>query len=251
MSRLASLYGPSSPSSSPARSPPVKSSPGKARRSASAALYDREEPNTTPPTESTYHRKLRTYLLELRQATKTWNDLVLLDGLKAAKGTIDARTELDNSLAALPSGTQPRLRLVNPKLVVIDSKVDNLREVVSKLNKQFQKMASVIESAELLMFDACKSKGVTWTYTEPLWTTWPLERFVSRLPALLPSYHRALETCIEISEKLSSNSLTFEESRTALRQWVAQPCLAEGQWEDWEQLCEVEVDKWVAEPRQI
>lgn len=99
MSRLASLKGPSSPSPNPVRGQKARQSPAKSppqkRGSPGPSIYDRLEPDTTPPTESTYHRKLRTILLELRGVVKTWNDLVLVDGLKAAKGLVDARTELE------------------------------------------------------------------------------------------------------------------------------------------------------------
>lgn len=78
-SRLASFKGPSTPTSSPVQQ----------RQSSSAP------PSPAKVTESTYHRKLRTLLQELRSSTETWDDLVLIDGLKAAKGLVDTRTELE------------------------------------------------------------------------------------------------------------------------------------------------------------
>ena len=78
MSRLASFRGPSTPSSSPAqfKSPSSPASPSR-------------------QTESTFHRKTRALLQELRSITETWDDLVLIDGLKAARGLVDARTDLE------------------------------------------------------------------------------------------------------------------------------------------------------------
>lgn len=78
MSRLASFKGPSTPSSSPVAKQQPKS-PGSPSR----------------PIESTYHRKTRTALQELRAITETWDDLVLIDGLKAARSLVDARTDLE------------------------------------------------------------------------------------------------------------------------------------------------------------
>jgi hypothetical protein len=75
MSRLASFRGPSTPSASPVQSK-QPSSPSRI-------------------TESTYHRKLRTLLQELRSITQTWDDLVLVDGLKAATNLVDTRTDLE------------------------------------------------------------------------------------------------------------------------------------------------------------
>lgn len=99
MSRLASLKGPSSPSPNPAKGQKARQSPAKSpnskRDSPGPSIYDRLEPDTSSPSESTYHRKLRSILLDIRGVVKTWNDLVLVDGLKAAKALVDARTELE------------------------------------------------------------------------------------------------------------------------------------------------------------
>ena len=76
--RLASFRGPSTPTSSPAQHRP-QNPPGSPSRA----------------TESTYHRKTRTLLQELRAITDTWEDLVLLDGLKAVQELVDTRTDLE------------------------------------------------------------------------------------------------------------------------------------------------------------
>lgn len=78
MSRLASFRGPSTPSSSPAKFKPPASPASPSRQ-----------------TESTFHRKTRTLLQELRSITETWDDLVLIDGLKSARELVDTRTDLE------------------------------------------------------------------------------------------------------------------------------------------------------------
>lgn len=74
--RLASFRGPSTPTSSPAKQVQPPQSPLRSN-------------------ESTYHRKVRTIMQELRTVAENWDDIVLVDGLKAAQGLIDARTELE------------------------------------------------------------------------------------------------------------------------------------------------------------
>ena len=79
--RLASFRGPSTPSSSPvkqAQSPTTKSTQAAAKQA-----------------ESTYHRKVRASLQELRAACHTWDDLVCKDGLRSVRELIDARTDLE------------------------------------------------------------------------------------------------------------------------------------------------------------
>ena len=131
MSRLASFRGPSTPSASPVqhRQPNSPASQSKA-------------------TESTFHRKIKVYLLELRSITETWDDLVLLDGLKSIKSLVDTRTDLEyvtvgtmghtdsrprrNALALIP-GRQPRTHIVGPKLALIEGHLSELDAVLRKL----------------------------------------------------------------------------------------------------------------------
>jgi len=83
MSRLASFKGPSTPSKAPVQR--------------QGSLTPQQSPSTSAnrQLESTFHRKTRTLLQELQSITETWDDLVLLDGLKAARKLIDTRTELE------------------------------------------------------------------------------------------------------------------------------------------------------------
>ena len=78
MSRLASFKGPSTPTASPVRAKETSAPPSPSRLA-----------------ESTYHRKVRALLQEMRAATETWEDIVIFDGLKAAKNLVDTRTDLE------------------------------------------------------------------------------------------------------------------------------------------------------------
>jgi len=226
--RLASFRGPSTPSSSPAKQ-------AQSPRSTQAAK----------PTESTYHRKVRASLQELRQACGTWDDLVRKDGLKAVRELIDARTDLDNLLALVPDGEQPRSRLVGPKLSHMDERIAAIDLVVSKLKRQFQKMTCIVDGMEALLADAHKAKGWQWVCSEPMWTTWPMEKFVTSVSDILWPYRRSVELHVELLDTLRSHDVSFEISRKAANTWVEQPYLEEDSWDArWEALCEVEIDRW-------
>jgi len=80
-SRLASFRGPSTPTTSPAAPQRYPNSPA--------------SPSRATPPESTFHRKTRTLLQELRSIADTWDDLVLIDGLKAARELVNTRTDLE------------------------------------------------------------------------------------------------------------------------------------------------------------
>ncbi|KAK0445482.1 hypothetical protein EV421DRAFT_1902439 [Armillaria borealis] len=210
--RLASFRGPSTPTSSPVqRQPTTPKSPAR-------------------PTESTYHRKLRAYLLELRGITETWDDLVLVDGLKAAKSLVDTRTELDNALSLIPD-RRPRTRIVGPKLLIMDKRISELDAVIAKLQKQFRKMNT--------------NKGWQWVQHEPLWVTWSLNKFVTSIPDILPAYHRELTTHKELVDALRSHSASFDDSRNAITKWTEQPWIEVSGWEaKWEDVCAAEIDRW-------
>ena len=95
--RLASFKGPSTPLS-PEPSPSGKK---KTANNRGAVAGNKGSVNPTPPAspgrelESTFHRKIRTLLLEIRSTCRLWSDIVLQDGLNAAKSLVDARTELE------------------------------------------------------------------------------------------------------------------------------------------------------------
>ncbi|OBZ75739.1 hypothetical protein A0H81_04462 [Grifola frondosa] len=227
MSRLASFKGPSTPTSSPVKVNPT-SNPASPSRLA----------------ESTYHRKVRTLLQELRAVTETWDDLVLVDGLKAAKSLTDARTDLDNDLSLVPSDAQPVYHVVQPSIALMEKCISELDTVIVKLRKQFQKMNGIIENLENVLYEAHKTKGWQWVQ-EPLWVTWSLERFVSSIPEIIKPYHRSLDMHVQLVNALRSHDVTFEASRRAIAEWVAQPFLDEESWDArWEDLCSVEIDRW-------
>ncbi|KAF8919670.1 hypothetical protein CPB85DRAFT_820811 [Mucidula mucida] len=225
--RLASFRGPSTPTSSPVqqRQPTTPKSPARA-------------------TESTYHRKLRTCLQELKGIAETWDDLVLIDGLKAVKSLVDTRTELDNTLALLPN-RRPRTRIVGPKLIIMDKRILELDSVLSKLQKQFRKMNSVIDAMEALVADAHRNKGWHWVQNEALWVTWSLEKFVSFIPEIIPIYHRELDTHVKLVDLLRKHSVSFEVSRNAVSGWSEQPWIEDNGWDaKWEDICAAEIERW-------
>jgi hypothetical protein len=68
---------------------------------------------------------------------------------------------------------------------------------------------------------------------------------VTRIPAILPAYHRSLALHVELVNKLRSHSITFEESRDAINQWAQQPWIEEDGWNSaWEDLCAAEIERW-------
>ncbi|TFK25081.1 hypothetical protein FA15DRAFT_756169 [Coprinopsis marcescibilis] len=225
--RLASFRGPSTPTASPAQHflPQSPSSPSR-------------------QAESTFHRKVRTLLQELRSISESWDDLVLLDGLKSARILVDARTDLDNEITSLPDRL-PKTYLVGPKLVVMEKCIASLDNVILKLEKLFRRMNIAIDNLESVLVEATKVKGWKWVREEPLWVSWPLEAFVTSIPAIIVPYHRSLHTYKQFVNRLHSHSIPFEEAKDIIEQWAQQPHLLEESWGDrWEDICAAEVERW-------
>ena len=125
-------------------------------------------------------------------------------------------------------------------------------------------MTTIMSGLEDLVYEAHKLKGWSWGRSEPLWNTWTLEEFgksferpahassslihgveVTSIPALLVPYHRSLQAHVEIEGALRSHSISFEESRSLVSQWISQTHLETDEWVgEWEDLCSVEVDRW-------
>ncbi|KAF8321441.1 uncharacterized protein EI90DRAFT_3147087 [Cantharellus anzutake] len=258
--RLASFSGPSSPSPNPVRpqpnaTPTSPSSSSRGNRQQSSSNPPQSPRHGTPqkpqnqsdnnvPNETTYHRKLRSILLEIKATTITWDEIVLYDGLNAAKGLVDARTELSNALAVYPPETSPKVAIATPRLLIMEEKLRELGEVILKLEKCFTKLSNLCENVEELAVEASRLKGMN-SIHEPLWFTWSLNKFAVSIPLLLIPHHRSLHKHKELLETLRPHSTPFDKARTCIHLWAAQEELNDGGWMDeWEDICRAEVRWW-------
>ncbi|KAI6117557.1 hypothetical protein EDD16DRAFT_1002727 [Pisolithus croceorrhizus] len=248
--RLASFHGPSTPTSSPVSQPRHPGTPASPSRAS----------------ETTIHRKARTLLQELRSLSHAWDDVVLVDGLNAARTLVDTRTELNNAFAVHAPGSLPRSPIVGPKLAVMEKCIVQLDTVLTKLvripfmnafsgqslscdqqQKNLRRMGTVVDNLEALYHEAQKTKGPKWCKEEPLWLSWSLEKFVLSIGSITTPYHRSLVLLDGLVNQLRSHSLSFETSRLIINQWIEQLYLVENGWDaQWEDICAVEVEKWDA-----
>ncbi|KAI6111041.1 hypothetical protein F5141DRAFT_1003499 [Pisolithus sp. B1] len=229
--RLASFHGPSTPTSSPVSQPRHPGTPASPSRAS----------------ETTIHRKARTLLQELRSLSHAWDDVVLVDGLNAARTLVDTRTELNNAFAVHAPGSLPRSPIVGPKLAVMEKCIVQLDTVLTKLQKNLRRMGTAVDNLEALYHEVQKTKGPKWCKEEPLWLSWSLEKFVLSIGSITTPYHRSLVLLDGLVNQLRSHSLSFETSRLIINQWIEQLYLVENGWDaQWEDICAVEVEKWDA-----
>jgi hypothetical protein len=68
---------------------------------------------------------------------------------------------------------------------------------------------------------------------------------VTYIPAILKAYNRSLNDAVKIVDTLRPHSASFDDSRRAISEWAEQRWLEEEGWHArWEDLCEVEVERW-------
>jgi hypothetical protein len=120
-----------------------------------------------------------------------------------------------NALAMVPADTQPGSIMVSPKLDVMDECITLLDSILIKLvrwclsynlittnlcqSKLLRRMSTVLDNMEALMFEAERLKGFQWCHEEPLWVSWPIEKF-GRLRSLLSSVSDGdLQCCLCLS----------------------------------------------------
>lgn len=176
--------------------------------------------------------------MDFRLAVTTWHELVSVDGLKAAKTLIDTRTDLDNTLTTYGLPMKP---LVAEKLEIMDSKIRDLDVVLSKLGNQLHKMSTGLDNMELLINEAHRTKGWNWVASEPLWCTWPMDKFYRALLELIPTFIHSLGERREITDILRPHNISFERSREALQSWST---LGMERWDELDDLFSVEIDGW-------
>lgn len=123
MSRLASLRGPSAPSSPSSRSQPLAAQASALPHTSLASSFSstpHSPPAKTPlqPASvdpSPQHRKMRAVLVEVERTLRDWEAVVRSDGGKAGKGLIDARTELECVSSLPPSSSFLLLVCLRPE----------------------------------------------------------------------------------------------------------------------------------------
>ncbi|KAK1927716.1 hypothetical protein DB88DRAFT_45337 [Papiliotrema laurentii] len=234
MSRLASL----TPAATPSRARGTSQSPAPSP----SASTPRTPRSGTPSrqTETTYHRMTKLIITELKSLFKTWDEVSLVDGVKAGKGCIDEATEMDNILALQEGDERPS---VTPHLEKLyDSRIA-MEAAVSKMEKALAKLVLLLEQAEKVFFDAYRTQGAEFVLQEPLWLSWTLEHFVNSLPPLLTAHNTQLILLTALSRTMVDPKTSFDDAKLALERWRDLSIRGE-RWNivrDWEELVDLEL----------
>uniref|UniRef100_V5EQH1 Uncharacterized protein n=2 Tax=Kalmanozyma brasiliensis (strain GHG001) TaxID=1365824 RepID=V5EQH1_KALBG len=252
--------------------------------------------------ETTYHRQCRTLLLAFVAAARMWEEMATFDGLKWAKEAVDGWEDVHaaNKLGQREAGTTRQARgpasatasraqdkrraleldprqahdpilgpggLRESRLADAVSRIeaahDGLTTVMERLNKALTKLTTASDSLRSLLEEAAQRKGLEFVFQDPMWATWPLERFVERTSELASQYRISTQhlqllvpTLIRSGEPpASSSSRPSDEAtqrrskqrRSAYESWITLPYLETRGSQSllgFEAICEVEVGRW-------
>lgn len=68
---------------------------------------------------------------------------------------------------------------------------------------------------------------------------------MTSVSTILVPYRRSLDAHIKMVEILRPHTVTFETCREIIQEWAAQQWIEDEGWDTvWEDLCEVEIDRW-------
>ncbi|WRT63964.1 uncharacterized protein IL334_000891 [Kwoniella shivajii] len=197
-------------------------------------------PLQSQSTETTHHRMLKLVLSETKKLFKTWDELIIVDGFKAAKGCIDESTEMDNLLTVEEKPERPE---INPHLNQWYFHRHSLESTLKKLDNYLYKLSALAEQAEKIFFGAYTREGADFVFQEPLWLTWTLERFVNSFSPLISLHFAHLATITSLSQTILNPDTSFDDAKYTLEAWRD---IATGgeRWvavREWEELVEFEL----------
>ncbi|WVR05727.1 hypothetical protein IAU60_002751 [Kwoniella sp. DSM 27419] len=214
--------------------------PSRARsRTASPSPAPSPGPSPSQTTETTHHRMLKLVLAEVRKILKTWDELIILDGFKAAKGCIDESTEMDNILLV----DRPERPEIVPHLSALYAHRAQLSQTLKKLDNNLFKLTALVDQADKILFAAYQREGNDFVFLEPLWLTWTLEQFVNSLSDQISVHNLHLAQLTSLANILLDSTTNFDDAKLTLEHWRDISLGGErfNAARDWEELIELEL----------
>ncbi|KAM0792099.1 hypothetical protein ACM66B_004803 [Microbotryomycetes sp. NB124-2] len=191
----------------------------KSSTTATAAATAVTTPNARGPTpltqETSFHKRTRALVVEHRRLRREYNELVVRGLVQRTRTSIELWQELETALKHIDARDAQASDVVNLQraragYVLAQSKrlqdhIATIDAVLDSLTTCVQSMTNVCDKAENLVIEASKLKGHVFAFREPLWVTWPLNKFADGLQSLTTPYQDSLV----LTESLLDTLLTF------------------------------------------
>ncbi|SCV69056.1 BQ2448_2076 [Microbotryum intermedium] len=164
--------------------------------------------------ETSYHKRTRTILLDHRRLRREWNELVwrglvgrirsaieLYSEVQSAIKVIDASTipaaESSSSSSSSPSTSATRTSTIRTSYILSQSQklsenIGLIHDVLEALTQVSNALRIQDDRLQSLLLEASATRGMPFAFKDPLWVTWPLAHFADGLTNLTESYTQSL-----------------------------------------------------------
>ncbi|WWC58392.1 uncharacterized protein I303_100932 [Kwoniella dejecticola CBS 10117] len=226
--------------------------PSKSRSRASPSPSPSLAPNSpsSGKNETTHHRMLKLVLSEVRKIFRVWDELVMIDGCKAAKGCIDEGTEMDNILSIEEKPERPE---ITSHLNALYNHRQVLESTLKKLDNNLYKLSALADQAEKILFGACSREGNEFVFVDPLWSTWTMKKFVNSLSPLITLHTSHLASLSSLAKVIMDTNTSFDDAKVALESWRDIATAGE-RWvgvREWEELVDLELEDEMDEEDEV
>ena len=173
--------------------------------------------------------------------------LLLGTCLDAATRIVATRQQLE------PVSTQPHLtareRVNDAHAAAVTARLEAaclaLARTLGALDDAHDRLRAIGAQAEALVVDCSRARGMDAAFVTPVWTTWPLARFVEAIHTLEPAYLASLHLARALFATLTDHATALAQCQAALAQWACAPLLPSREAIDgelaFEEACAVEV----------
>jgi len=156
--------------------------------------------------ETSYHKRLRSLLLDHKKLRAEWAQLVLRGLVGRVRATLELWTDIETALAHIEkaasgagagkgatarTGTNTvRLGYLAAHSARLSEQLGVIADVLGSLEVCLEGMRVVGDRAEGLVVEAATTRGTSFAFRDPLWVSWPLAKFgklASQRSSFLPS----------------------------------------------------------------
>ncbi|KAI5479317.1 hypothetical protein MNV49_003835 [Pseudohyphozyma bogoriensis] len=183
------------------------------RRAATATTSAVKERGPLPASaETSYHKRLRSTLVEHKRCRKEWNELVIRGLLQKSRAAIELWTDVEIGLKHIDSGkagekqqkSVVRTGYLFAQSAKLSDQLSVIKAVLESLAELLAKMNQLVEQTEALLLEAASTRGTAFAFRDPLWVTWPLSRFSDGLQDLTSHYRSSFTLLATLVDTLTT-----------------------------------------------
>ncbi|WVQ85636.1 hypothetical protein IAT38_007802 [Cryptococcus sp. DSM 104549] len=198
-------------------------------------------PSLSLQTETTYHRRIKLVLGELRKVIKAWDEIVKQDAYSALQGCVNEMTEMDNIVSIDERPERPE---IGSHLADLYKNRVALRVALNKLDTRLGKLHACADQADSVLFEASQKQPQEF-FSEPLFFTWTLEQIVNSISTIVSLHTIHLADLSVLADIILDPATSFDDAKLTIESWFDLATSGE-RWDgvrEWEDLVDLELSK--------